>query len=131
VTLTLPDLLAGVRAHATPGHRASGAWLRAVPGEHLLEIVALDRAASEGGVREGTDLTRVMVALLKAERGTPAPIDSIAQGIQYTQTLAPAAALEVLRRQGRVTVEPPLPSIFNPGTSIVEWVPVSHRKEPA
>jgi hypothetical protein len=132
VTLTLPDLLAGVRAHATPGHRASGAWLAAVPGEHLLEIMRLDGLTPDGPTAESAlVLSKVMIALLRAERGEPVPaLSSIEQGVLYTRSLGPAAKLEVMRRQGAVTVDPPLRSIFNPGDSIVQFSP-TFQKEPA
>jgi hypothetical protein len=127
VTLTLPDLLAGVRAHATPGHRASGAWLRAVPEGHLYALLHAETISGTAGhpMQESAadTVVRVMLALLKAERGREVPqIASVEDATRDASSICAAAKIELLRRQGAVTVEPPLPSIFHPGASVVRWI---------
>jgi hypothetical protein len=126
VTLTLHDLLAGVRAHATPGHRASGAWLRAVPEGHLHALLHAETVSGTAGhpmQASGADtVVRVMIALLTAERGqAKLTITSIADAAKDASAIVAAAKVELLRRQGRVTVEPPIPSIFHPGDAFVRW----------
>jgi hypothetical protein len=116
VGLSCDDVRAGIREHATPGPGASGRWLATCPEDHLLAVKYAIGFPNEPGCTDAAVL--FVFDLLAAERGNaPVRAGDLHVAIGKVEM---AVGVEWGRRQGWLTVEPPLPSIFEPGDSIVK-----------
>jgi len=113
-SLTEEDLLSEIeQVPITPD--ASGRWLTSCPEKHLLAI-------HYAWTKHGDDQTctmvmiRITLALLEREERTPVRAGDLHQFLGW---VAAAVELEWGRRQGWLTISPPLQTIFDPHKTLV------------